>query len=267
LLNLTDTHCHLNLAEFDNDRDEVIKSAIEFGVKKIVIPGIDIRTSEKAIKLCEKYPENIYAAIGIHPNYLTQWNKREINQLRSLAAMKGVVAIGEIGLDYYRKVFPESLQIDALIAQLELAEEFNLPVCIHNREAEDDLSTILSNWSNKFQSNENSLKRIHGVLHSFSASMKFGEDMIDKGFFIGISGPVTFNKNEQFRKMISTFPLHSVLIETDSPYLTPNPFRGRRNKPENVTYIVEELAGIFNESKSKIAEITTQNAEICFKWD
>jgi TatD DNase family protein len=267
LLNLTDTHCHLYLPEFDADRNSVIQSAIESGVQKILILGIDVTTSRKAIKLCEKYPGNIYAATGIHPNYIKKWNDRDVIQLRSLASMEGVVAIGEIGLDYYRNVSPVSLQIEVLSAQLELAAELKLPVCIHNREAQTDLSTILTNWSSKCQFNENSQKKLLGVLHSFSASKEFGEKMIEKGFFIGIGGPVTYKHNEQYRKMISTFPLDSLLIETDSPYLSPDPFRGQRNTPENVTFVAKEISRCFNESIARIAEITTQNARTCFKWN
>jgi TatD DNase family protein len=262
---LTDTHCHLYLPQFDADRKTVIEQAIDVGITRILIPGIDIKTSEQALNLCAVYPNVIYAAVGIHPNSKNDFTDKSIVQLETLAKSDHVVAIGEIGLDYYR--LGNSIEQQKLIfqSQLELASKLDLPVCIHNRDASKDIIEITEKWRCHLME-KNQLFNYPGVFHSFSGSLELAKKILNFGFYIGLTGPITYPRNHELRETINSIPLNKILIETDSPYLPPQPFRGKRNLPVYVKYVAQQISEIQKMDIGSIISATTKNASDLFNW-
>ena len=262
---IADTHCHLDLDAFDIDRAEVIDRARQAGVNRILDPGVDQVSSQTAIRLAEKNPE-IFAAVGVHPNEelypgdLPDW----VEELAS--NHKKVVAIGEIGLDYYRDRTPREDQRKLFIEQLQLARKLQLPVVIHNRQASEDLLPILKDWHADLVSSQSPLTDRPGVLHSFSADEQTASQAMELGFFIGITGPVTFRNSEQLRAVVAGLPLDRMLLETDAPFLAPHPHRGRRNEPAYLWHTAEKIASIRNQPLSVVVETTSANARRLFKW-
>lgn len=266
MISLTDTHCHLYLPQFDLDRDDVIKKAIDSGITRILIPGIDIKTSEQALNLCAIYPKVLYAAIGIHPNSKMDFDEESIEKLKTLAKSDHVVAIGEIGLDYYRLGNPIANQKRMFQSQLEVSSEFNLPVCIHNRNASEDVIEIVEKWRVLNREKKKQTFPI-GVFHSFTGSSDLANKILKLGFFLGVTGPITYPKNNDLRNVIKMLPLEKILIETDSPYLPPHPFRGQRNLPVFVKYIARELSNLFQLEMELIKYFTSKNANEIFHWE
>lgn len=259
-----DTHCHLNFDSFDANRDEIIQKAMDAGVTRIIIPAVDLETSQQALDLSSAH-DNIFAAVGVHPNSTADFDTSTLDAVRQLAHENAVVAIGEIGLDYYWDKSPKASQKTAFEAQLNLAKELELPVIIHNREAHDDVITILEQWAKDLPP---SLKDKAGVLHSFSAPQEIAERALAIGFYLGFTGPITFKNADDLRRTARTIPLDKVLVETDAPFLTPHPHRGKRpNKPEYIPFIADRLAGLHNISIEEIAQRTTQNACRLFNLD
>jgi len=264
-IEFVDTHCHLNLDVFDNDRSQVIQRARENGIIRILIPGIDIETSRSALKYAWEFHE-VYTAVGLHPNQGLSWTKGTISELRKLASEKKVVAIGEIGLDYYRDRAPIAIQQRIFEEQLELAAELGLPVIIHNREASDDILKTIKKWHDELGIRGIKLADHPGVMHSFSGDESFANEMISLNFKIGITGPVTFKKSMALQSVVAALPIESMFIETDSPYLTPHPFRGMRNEPANVRIVAEKVAELKDKKLEYIAKITTAEADKLFRW-
>lgn len=262
MLQLVDTHCHLDFEAYSNDRNEVINRADKVGVIKIINPGVSLESSKAAVQLAQKY-SSIRAAIGIHPNN-TIVTSDYILQLKELCHHTKIVAIGEIGLDYYRDVHPRKDQRKLLLNQLQLAKELKCPVIIHNRQATDDIMDILSDWCVELLKSDLKIAYIPGVLHSFSSDLNRAMQAIDLGFFIGISGIVTFKNAKDLHTIVAEIPLDHMLIETDAPFLTPHPHRSERNEPANVFYIAEKIAQIHNISTEEVCEITYNNAEKIF---
>jgi TatD DNase family protein len=265
---LVDTHCHLNFDLFDGDRDQVVARARQAGVERMVNPGVDVETSRSAVQLAARFPE-VYAAIGLHPNDILDWDENLLVAIRDLAAGPKVVAIGEIGLDYYWDKTPHELQKQVFRRQLELAAGLNLPVIIHSRNASPqdpqailDILDILEDWQSQQEPSSNPL----GVLHSFSSDLDSARKAIELNFLIGITGPVTFRNAPELRQLVKELPLEKLLIETDAPFLTPHPFRGKRNEPGYVKLVAEKLAEIHNLPYEEIADITTSNAGRLFNW-
>ncbi len=256
---LIDSHCHLDFKKFDRDRQAVIDSAKETGLIAIINPGVDLKSSRAAVALAEKH-SMVYAAVGFHPHDAKNFDTRAAKALRELAAHPKVIAIGEIGLDYYRNYSPQEVQRRAFTAQLELAAELELPVIIHNRDAAADTYAVLADWAN------GDPKR-RGVLHSYSAGPEWLSQTLELGFFIGLSGPVTFPKARLLAQVAQTAPLERLLVETDAPFLTPEPFRGRRNQPSYVRYVAEKIAHLRGISVQQVSEQTTQNAVELFMAD
>jgi len=278
---LIDTHCHLNFKTFAKNIDKVINGAKKAGVKKIVVPGTNLDSSQKAIELTQKH-NNIYASVGIHPHHCLEIRnsclagrqaKHEIrNQLQRLIRTEKVVAIGECGLDYYhyQKTKYDNYKIDKNFKrvqkeifelQIKLAYDFNLPLIIHNREASDDMLDILNT---KYKI----LNTISGVFHCFMGNNKLLTWALKHNFYIGINGLVTYNQTVQ--EIAKQVPLEKILIETDSPFLTPEPLRSQKsfpNKPENVKIVAAKIATIKGDSFLKVAEQTTKNALQLFKLD
>jgi TatD DNase family protein len=198
---LIDTHCHLDFTSFDSDRDNVIRRAQQAGVSKIINPGIDLQSSANAILLAETHPD-VYAAVGVHPNSATSWDDVTFKQLRKLAQHPKVVAIGEIGLDYYRNRSTADLQLRIFREQLELAADLDKPVIIHNRQASQDMVTILAKWKDSLEKNQSNLSEVPGVLHSFSGDREMLQAVSVLNFLIGISGPVTFKNSSELQEIV-----------------------------------------------------------------
>lgn len=262
---LTDTHCHLNFEAFDTDRQEVIERSVAAGVVRMLNPAVDLETSKQVLELAERYPQ-VFAAIGVHPNEAHTWNGDTVAQLRDLAKHPKVVAIGEIGLDYYRKRASHECQKCALRAQLDLAAELCLPVILHNRQATEDLLSILSEWQGELARQGSPLAQRPGVLHSYSDDETNARRALVINFYIAFSGPVTFQNARDLQQVAAALPLEQILIETDAPFLTPHPYRGRRNEPAYVHYVAEKIAALRKTSLSEIAETTTANAARLFAW-
>jgi TatD DNase family protein len=269
---LTDTHCHLDFDNFDNERAEVIDRARSAGVVRILNPGINIFTSENALKLAKQYPE-VYAAVGVHPNEADSWDEETVDRLRILAAQPKVVAIGEIGLDYYRDRTPPEKQIKIFKSQLGLAAELGLPGIIHTRnsssddqKATSDAIKILTIWIKKLNDSNSELAACPGVLHSFSGDLISSQNAIKLNLCLGITGPVTFKNSDELHRVVGSVPLENLLIETDAPFLTPHPFRGKRNEPAFVKYVAEKIAEIQELSYDVVVETSQINSERIFHW-
>ena len=262
---LTDTHCHLDFDRFDKDRERVIARAQEQGLTRILIPGIDLSTSRAAVALADEY-KMIYAAVGVHPNSGTSWTADTRQQLTELAGHPKVVAIGEIGLDYYRDRTPKPLQRKVFKEQLDLAAQLELPVIIHNREAFEDIVPILVDWQEELAENEAKLAENPGVLHSYSGNIMQAHPVLNSGFYLGFTGPVTFKNAADTQEVAQNMPLEKMLIETDAPYLTPQPFRGQRNEPAYVYYVAEKIANLRGITPAEVGKITSRNAKILFDW-
>ena len=272
-MELTDTHCHLDINKFDSDREAVISRALEAGLSRILIPGLTVSSSESAVKFTKKH-SNIFAAVGIHPNEALTWKDITSDNLIQMTANKKVIAIGEIGLDCYWNRAPYHIQKEVFKKQLQLAAEQKLPVIIHMREAKDeiqgkcteDLITILEDWIGGLRSEKNPLREHPGVLHSFSGSLNIALEAIELGFYIGVTGSATFQNALKRQKIVAALPIDRLLIETDAPFLTPHPHRGERNEPAYVHLIVEKIAQLHGQNMATVAEITTDNATQLFLW-
>ena len=272
---LTDTHCHLDFDKFDEDRQAVIQRATAAGVTRILIPALELESSLSAIQLAEAYP-NVYAAVGFHPTDLDKFSEKSFEEMKKLASHVRVVAIGEIGIDYYwvKEREERAFQLEILRRQLSWAESIHKPVVIHMREEEDawfgqasvDLLRILTEWHRELSVKDHPLAEKPGVLHSFNGNLETAQKAIALNFYIGITGPVTYKNAEEKRNIVKQLPLSRLLIETDAPFLTPVPHRGKRNEPEFVIYIADKIAELHGTTRGQVAEITAANAAHLFGW-
>ena len=309
-MQLTDTHCHLDFHKFDEDRAAVIERAEQAGLVRILIPALSVTSSLSAIKLAESHPM-LYTAIGVQPNESLTWTKNTIDELRVLVLSKHVtlsetkglahksgdslrpgsgraslptvtqndrqkkiVAIGEIGLDYYWEAASHEHQQRIFREQLDLAAELELPVVIHLREKGDaadgpcaeDAMRILEEWVAGLGADKEALRKNPGVLHSFSGSLETARRAIGLDFYIGITGPVTFKNALRKQEMVAQLPLESLLVETDAPYLAPHSHRGKRNEPAFVYEIADKIAQLQSRNREEVAAVTTSNAARLFSW-
>ncbi len=262
---LIDTHCHLDFAAFDSDREDVLSRAALAGVGVFLNPSIDAANSAAVVELAEQH-ERLYAAIGVHPNSSTSWDAGSEAGLKNLAGIKKVVAIGEIGLDYYRDAAPKEVQHSVFERQLELAAEMELPVIVHNREASEDVLSMLLEWHAGLMRAASPLAKRPGVLHSFSAPASMAEKAIAAHFFIGFTGPVTFKNAPELQAIAAALPLEHMLVETDSPFLSPHPQRGQRNEPARVKLVAEKIAELKGLSFDEVAAATSANAQHLFRF-
>ena len=253
---LVDTHCHLDFDAFDEDRDEVVARAAAAGVTRIIVPAVHLDNAATVLRLAERY-EGVFAAIGVHPNSSAGWQDGWVDSLRALAQHEKVVAIGEIGLDYYWERSPTEVQHQALTAQLALAAELGLPVIIHNRDASADVIRLLSESALAGQERP-------GVLHSFSADWETAQTALEMGYYLGFTGPITYKKADHLRHVAAQVPLERLLVETDAPFLPPQPYRGRRNEPAYVAEVADRLAALHNVAMATLAQQTTENAADLF---
>lgn len=269
---LTDTHCHLDYNKFDIDRADVIARANDSGLIRMLVPGLNHKSSKEALRLAESNP-SVYAAVGFHPTDLEEFSAQTFDEVKEIAGHPKVVAVGEIGIDYYwvKENEKRAIQRDVLKQQLQFAKEINKPVIIHMREENDawfgeasvDLMKILEEWQSSLQG---SLAEKPGVLHSFNGNIETAQKALALNFYLGITGPVTYKNANQKREIIRQLPITKILIETDSPFLAPMPFRGKRNEPAYVRHIADKIAEIHLKSPAEIAVITTANAARLFAW-
>ncbi len=244
-----DTHAHLFYPNFNGEVEQVIQRAKESDVDVIIVPATDLISSKQAIELAEKY-DNIYATVGVHPHDSREWNDGIINKLEELAKNKKVVAIGEIGLDYYYDFSPREIQLKAFEEQIQLALKLKLPVIIHNREATEDIMNIARKYKDS---------GLHAQFHCFAGSLKGAKELIEMQHFISFAGNITFSKAENLRRIVSGISIESMLLETDSPFMTPVPYRGNRNEPAYIKYVANKIAEIQNLTIDDVARATSYN--------
>ncbi|CAM4485505.1 TatD family hydrolase [Paenibacillus tarimensis] len=251
---LIDTHTHLDSKKFDNDREAAIQRAREAGVEIMINVGFDRETIPSTMELAEKY-EFIYAVIGWHPVESIHMREEDLEWIERLSAHPKVVAIGEIGLDYHWDTSPKDVQHEVFRKQIQLAKRVGKPIVIHNRDAHEDVVRILR---------EEKAEEVGGVMHCFSGSWETAKQCLDMNFYISFGGPVTFKNARVPKEVLAKVPEDRLLIETDSPYLSPEPYRGKRNESAYVAYVADAAAVILGKDRKEIEKITTDNAKILF---
>lgn len=250
---LFDSHAHLDDNRFDNDRTETIERVFASGISGILNAGACMASSAQSVVLAEQYPL-IYAAVGIHPHSAKDACEKDYSQLLAWSRHAKVVAIGEIGLDYYHNLSPRDVQQTVFIRQIDIARQAGLPIIIHDRDAHGDITRIIKEHA----------PGVIGVLHCFSGSMEMARDFLKLGFYLSIAGPVTFKNAAKLLDIVKEVPLERLLIETDCPYLTPEPYRGRRNDPTHVRLVAEKIAELRGVDLETIAKATAANARRLF---
>jgi TatD DNase family protein len=247
---LIDSHAHLEMPEFRRDLTEVVQRAKASGVEYIFTVGTEKRDWDRALEIAHSYP-SVYAILGVHPHNAREINKETYPTLRKLCAHDRVRAYGEIGLDFYRNLSPRDVQLKRFREQIQLARDLGLPIVVHDREAHQETLEILKSEK---------AEKCGGIIHCFSGNYEMARQCIDMGFYISIPGSITFKNAGGFQEVVKQIPLGSLLVETDAPFLTPVPFRGRRNEPSYVGYTAQKVAEIKKVSAEKVAEVTTENA-------
>ena len=249
---LIDSHIHLDSKVYSDDLPELLIKANQSGVQKIITPGTSLESSAKCIQIAQEN-DGVYAAVGVHPHDADDAADEFVNRLEEMSRDETVVAIGEIGLDFFKNYSPIESQIKVFKVQLELAEKLNLPVIIHNRDSDDDMEKCLT---------ENSA--VKGVIHCYTGGMDFAEKLLSMGYYLGFTGVITFG-NEELVEVVKMIPKDRLLIETDGPYMTPVPHRGKRNEPAYVKYVAEKIAQIKNMPIDELTEISSENCLNLFK--
>ncbi len=248
-----DSHAHYDDSKFKKDRDKVFREIKENGVIGVINCGSDLNGLEESVRFSEEY-DFVYAAIGIHPECANEFNEQVKERIIELAKKEKVVAIGEIGLDYYWDENPsKEIQKQVFRAQMNLAKELKLPVVIHDREAHKDTLDIIKEFP-----------EVKGVIHCFSGSVEFAKECLKEGYYIGITGVVTFNNAKVIKEVAKNVPVDKLLVETDCPYMAPAPFRGKRNQSDYIKYILEEIANIRNINVEELEKITIKNTKDLF---
>lgn len=250
-----DTHAHYDDEQFDEDRDELLASMQACGVEAVTNIGASLATSQNTIELTKKYPF-VYGAIGVHPNEVEDLNEDGIAWLKENSALPKIVAIGEIGLDYYWDEPGREIQKKWFLRQLELAREVKLPVVIHSRDAAKDTLDIMKSFH---------AENLGGVIHCFSYTKEMAREYLNMGFYLGIGGVVTFKNAKKLKEVVEYMPMEQMVLETDCPYLSPVPNRGKRNSSLNLPYVVEEVARLKGISADEVIEITNRNAKTMYR--
>ncbi len=246
-----DTHAHYDDEAFDEDREELLASLQSHGIEAVTNVGASIKTSENTIKLTEKY-SYIYGAIGVHPNETGELNDEKLNWLKENASRNKIVAIGEIGLDYYWEEPDHETQKSWFVGQLNLAKEVKLPVIIHSRDAAKDTLDIM-----KAEHSQD----VGGVIHCFSYGKEMAREYLNMGFYLGIGGVLTFKNARKLKEVVEYMPLDQLVLETDCPYLAPVPNRGKRNSSLNLPYVIDEISAIKGIFRDEVVEVTSRNAK------
>ena len=250
-----DTHCHLNSEQLYKDYDVFKKEAESLGVKLFIVPGFDLKSSKIAIKLAEEY-DNVYAAIGFHPTEIKHYGKAEYKWLEENATHKKVVAIGEIGYDFHWDTTTEEEQTESFIKQVLIAKKVNKPIIIHSRDAMNKTYQMLK---------ELNADSIGGVMHSFSGSLEMAKEFIKMNFYIGLGGPVTFTNAKDPKLVAAGIDINYLVSETDAPYLSPHPLRGKMNAPKNIPLIVEQISKLTNIEIEQLKDILLNNTKKLFR--
>lgn len=251
---LFDTHCHINDEAYADDRQEMLQRAFAAGVTYMMCPGTDMPTSASAVALTHQYKQ-VYAAVGIHPEDAAKAAPESFEQIRKwIQTEPKVVAIGEVGLDYHWPEPSHEIQQEVFIEQVKMAVELDVPIDIHDREAHGDTLDILRQYG----------KGIRGVFHCYSGSLEMAEELIKMGFYIGFTGTMVFPKSKKLKRIVSEIPMDRILIETDCPYLTPPPYRGKRNEPAYVRYVAEEIARLREIDVMEVQRQTLENGKRIF---
>ncbi len=249
----TDTHCHLNHPDLYAEWQATLFRAQRLGVSRLAIIGYDLESSQRAVELSEE-SDALYAVVGIHPHDALRCCSDVLCQLRALARNPRVVAIGEIGLDFYRNLAPRTAQYEAFHTQMRLAAELDLPVVIHCRDAYEELLQVLAEYPS-----------VHGVLHCFSGTAEQAQQGLEMGYYLGIGGVVTFKSAETLRNITRSMPRDRLVLETDAPYLAPHPYRGKRNEPAYLPLIAQQVATLWEVSLETLSEQTEQNTDRLFR--
>ena len=255
---LIDSHAHIDLPAFNNDRDQVLARAREQGVSAIMNVGIDLESSRASIHITQRYPD-IFTAVGFHPNRASAMKQSDLGLLGELAGNPKVVAIGEIGLDFYRKSSPRQRQLEVFQQQLDLAAKLALPVAIHCRDAHRELLSVLAPWAQSISHSTSNSYGL-GVIHCFSGDVTLAWRYIELGFLISLPGSITYPRAHEKVEVARELPLDRLLVETDSPFLAPQLHRGRRNEPSYLPLIVDRIAQIRQVPAETVAQVTAQNA-------
>jgi TatD DNase family protein len=263
--NLVDTHAHLDFSRFDGDLDRVLERAGSAGVAFVVTVGFDIESSRRAVALAEKHA-NVKACVGVHPHEASTVTSSVLESLGELAGHKQVVGVGEIGLDYYRDRSPRAAQRRALRQQLDLAADLGKPVVIHDRDAHEDVMGMIREWSRAVTSSSEGLRPPLGVVHCFSGDQAMAAELCELGFLISVAGPVTYQNARGLQGLVGRISLEKLLIETDCPFLSPHPFRGKRNEPGYVRLVGSKVAEIKDTTLAEVARVTTENAHQLFRF-
>jgi len=256
---LVDTHCHLQMEQFGQDLEEVIKRAESAGVRSLILIGTDSKDNPEALALAEKN-EFIHVAIGIHPHDASSLDERLLSKLRQWLSHPKVVAVGETGLDYHYMHSPREVQRKVFMQHIDLAKQMNLPLVVHTREASEETMEILRTQSQHAGPEE----KLRGVIHCFSGDTAMAKEAIEMGFYISIAGPVTYKKSDTLREVVKSIPIENLLLETDAPYLSPVPFRGKRNEPAYMVHTAQQVAELKGLSLDDVARITSLNAHLLF---
>ena len=251
-MNLFDTHAHYDDSRFEPDRDQVISALPDAGISLVLCPGCNLRSSRAVISLADRYPF-LYAAVGIHPHDAHEMSQDDLPELERLAAHHKVRALGEIGLDYHYNFSPQDKQLFCFRSQMELAETLHLPVIIHDREAHEDTLRVVKDFKN-----------VRGVFHCYSGSLETAKTLVNLGYYISFTGVVTYKNARRVLEAAAWLPTEYLLLETDAPYLTPEPHRNRRNDSTYLHLICETLAALRGVSAEELAEQTTKNAKMLF---
>jgi TatD DNase family protein len=247
---LVDSHAHLEMPDFKRDLEQVIRRAKESGVGYIFTVGTEKKDWKRALEIADSHP-SIYAILGVHPHNAKEIDDQTYPTLRELCRSGKVKAYGEIGLDFFRNLSPRDIQLKGFREQIALAKEVGLPIVVHDREAHQETLEILKSEK---------VEECGGIIHCFSGDYEMAKACIDMGFHISIPGSITFKNAEGFREIVKRIPLESLLVETDAPFITPEPFRGKRNEPSYVRYTAQKVAEIKKISFERVAEVTTENA-------
>lgn len=248
-----DTHAHYDDEQFDEDRDQLLSSMAEAGVSTIVEIGASMESSRNAIWLAEQYPF-VYAAVGVHPDNVGELDEETFEELEAMCRHNKVVAVGEIGLDYHWDTEPREVQKKWFVRQLELARKMKLPVNIHSRDAAEDTLEIMKEYG----------EGLGGIIHCFSYSKEMAKEYVKMGFFIGVGGVVTFKNGRKLKEIVTELPLEKIVLETDCPYLAPEPNRGKRNDSRNIHYVAEQVAELKNLDKETVVKQTENNAILIY---
>ncbi|MGN0777689.1 MAG: TatD family hydrolase [Aristaeellaceae bacterium] len=255
MIELFDSHCHVDEARFDADREETLARMRERGVTRFAVIGSDMASSRHAADFAASH-EGCWAAVGVHPHEAKTWKEGDDERLAAWVKEEKVAAIGEIGLDYYYDLSPRSIQQEVCLRQMELAWQLDMPVCYHVRDAHQDMLELMKSRKGKLSG---------GIIHCFSGSWEIAREYLKLGFYISFAGPVTFKKAPKLQEAALNVPIERLLVETDSPYLAPKPVRGRRNEPANVYYVAEKIAALRGIPLEEFAAQTTRNALAAYR--